>query len=131
MGSGGAKAHHAFAVSPASAAAVEAGMQAVSQSELEIPESAATVDEALKNLAAVTADPGSTYEDLASAVDQALAAHSQALENGWSEQLAAESLKELKKQTAAWLGQQSPDELQALAAAQGFEHPTLVGLNTG
>lgn len=131
MGSGGAKTHEAYAVSPAHAAAVEAGMQAVSQDELSIPESAAAVDDGLKELAALTGEPGSTYEDLAAAADQVLAAHGQALEDGWAEQLAAESLKQLKKQTAAWIGQLSPEELQALAAAQGFEHPTLVGMNTG
>lgn len=131
MGSGGAKTHESYAVSPAHAAAVEAGMQAVSQSELAIPESAAAVEDALKELAALAGDPESTYEDLASATDQVLAAHAQALEDGWAEQLAAESLKQLKKQTAAWLGQQPPEELQALAAAQGFEHPTLVGMKTG
>lgn len=129
MGSGGTKAHEAYAVSPAGAAPMGEGITPTA--EAVIPESVAGFEQALAALseAADAADPAA-YADLQSLAAHALAAHAQAVADGWSPELAAEGMKAIKGHTQAWLSSLPVEDLQGLAAAEGFEHPTLVGLNT-
>lgn len=132
MGAGGNKNHEAYSVSPADAAAAAPGVAAVAEGEAIVPESAAAFAETLgelpPNAQAPGTDPSASYAELAGATEKALELHHDAVEEGWSPQLAAEGLKALKQQTSGYLSGLSPEQLQALAAEQGFEHPTLVGL---
>jgi hypothetical protein len=131
MGAGGTKNHEAYAVSPADAAAAAPGVGAVAEGEGTVPESAAPFVQALGDVvgASQDADNSGAYPQLAAATEKALELHEKAVEDGWSPQLAAEGLKSLKQQTAAYLSGLSPEQLQSLASEQGFEHPTLVGLS--
>jgi hypothetical protein len=132
VGAGGNKNHEAYAVSPADAAAAAPGVGAVAEGEAIVPESASAFSDAVGALplapAADGTDPSPSYAELSAATEEALGLHQQALDEGWSPQLAAEGLKALKQQTSAHLSSLSPEQLQGLAAEQGFEHPTLVGL---
>lgn len=89
-------------------------------------------NEALAKASAATAgegEPGEQYAALAAAAEEAAGHLGDAGAEGVPAQLLAENHKALKKLTKDYLSGLGPEELQALAAAQGFEHPSLVGLN--
>ena len=139
MGGGGKKAHESFVVAPA-AAGVPEGLDGVSEADLEALEShgaaaeaLAAYDAALAKATAATqgdAGPAEAYQALAEAVGEASAQLQSAADAGLPPQLVAEHHKALTGLTKEYLGSLDPAELQSLAAAHGFEHPTLVGLNT-
>jgi len=124
MGSGAKSKHASYPVAPAEPATAVAPPVPAS----EAPAASAAGEaytEALSELEGVQ-----DYEGLTQATAAVLEAQSALLDEGWPPQLAAEALKGLKAQTADYLGNLSIEELQELAAAQGFEHPSLVGWNT-
>ena len=139
MGGGGKKAHESFVVAPA-AAGVPEGLDGVSEADLEAleghgaaAEALAAYDAALAKATAATqgdAGPAEAYQALAEAVGEASAQLQSAADAGLPPQLVAEHHKALTGLTKEYLGSLDPAELQSLAAAHGFEHPTLVGLNT-
>lgn len=133
VGSGGSKAHESFSVAPSATPSDGDASVAVSESDLQSHgPTLAALSEALGVLSATATDEfvGATaYETL---VEQVAAAQSQlatAAQEGVPGWLVADGQHELKASTKAWLGQLSPQELAALAAAQGFSHPTLVGID--
>jgi hypothetical protein len=122
MGSGSKTTHAAYAVAPSQAVVGDP----VPASELAALTAAGDAySEALAQLNEVQ-----DFAGLAEATAAALEAHSTLVDEGWPPQLASEALKGLKGQTSGFLGNLSIEELQGLAAAQGFEHPGLVGWNT-
>jgi hypothetical protein len=134
MGGGKEKSHESFQVSPAT---VPEGLEPVGAQALEAltgPTSAAMdgfTDALAKASAAVEEGTSAEqYESLKAAVGEANAHLQEAADQGLPPQLVGESDKELKKLTKDYLSGLDPGELQALAAAEGFEHPTLVGFNT-
>jgi hypothetical protein len=139
VGGGGKKAHESFVVAPA-AAGVPEGLDGVSEADLEAlegpgaaAESLAAYDAALAKATAAAhngAEPAEAYQAVAEAVGEAKAELQNAADAGLPPQLVAEHHKALSGLTKEYLGSLDPAELQSLAAAQGFEHPSLVGLNT-
>ena len=139
MGGGGKKAHESLVVAPA-AAGVPEGLDGVSEADLEAlegpgaaAESLAAYDAALAKATAATHcgdEPAQAYQVVAEAVGEAKAELANAADAGLPPQLVAEHHKAISGLTKEYLGSLDPAELQTLAAAQGFEHPTLVGLNT-
>lgn len=133
MGGGGNKTHESFEVSPS---AVPEGLEPVAVEDLEEvdgPASAslAGLDEALTKATEATVEGGpGAYASLKEAVEDAGSHLAEAVEHGLPPQLAAEQEKALKKLTKDYLASLSPEQLQALAASEGFEHPSLVGLGT-
>jgi hypothetical protein len=139
MGGGGKKAHESYVVAPA-AAGVPEGLDAVSEADIEALEGSGPAAEALTGYEAALAkateaahggaEPAEAYQALSDAVGEAKAELQSAADTGLPPQLVAEHQKALTGVTKEYLGSLDPAELQSLAAAQGFEHPTLVGLNT-
>jgi hypothetical protein len=132
VGGGGEKTHESFEVSPA---AVPEGLEPVASDDLEAvggPASAslAVLDEALAKATEATLEGGpEAYVSFKEAVEDAGSHLAEAVEQGLPPQLAAEQDKALKKLTKDYLASLSPEQLQMLAASEGFEHPSLVGLN--
>ena len=124
MGSGAKSKHASYPVAPAEPATAVAPPVPAS----EAPAVTAAGDAYAE--AAAHLEEEQDYEGLTQATAAVLEAQSALLDEGWPPQLAAEALKGLKAQTADYLGNLSIEELQELAAAQGFEHPSLVGWNT-
>jgi hypothetical protein len=124
MGSGSKTSHVPYSVSPAEP--VGAPIAAVQASD------APAVTAAGEAYAEAVAQLGEVhdYQGLSEATAAVLEAKSALVGEGWPPQLAAEAEKGLKVETSNYLGNLSIEELQELAAAQGFEHPTLVGWNT-
>ncbi|HVL27552.1 MAG TPA: hypothetical protein VM390_05355, partial [Acidimicrobiales bacterium] len=138
MGGGGKKAHESYVVAPA-AAGVPEGLDAVSEQDIDAlvaqgaaAEALAGYETALAKATAATeaSDPAMAYQALSEAVGEAKAELHGAAEAGLPPQLVAEHNKALNGVTKEYLGSLSTTELQQLAAAQGFEHPTLVGFNS-
>lgn len=128
MGGGGRKVHEAYAVHPA--AAVPAGEGLAAAVEAVVPASVAGFEEALAALEQAAGEPQPAgYQQLKDLTKAALAAHAEAVADGWSPELAADGLKAVRARTRAWLSSLPVADLQALAATEGFEHPTLVGLH--
>ena len=121
MGSGSKTTHASYAVAPSQAVG-----EPVPASELgAVTAAGEAYSEAVGQL-----DHVQDYAGLTEATAAALEAHSSLIDEGWPPQLASEALKGLKAETSGFLGNLSIEELQDLAAAQGFEHPGLVGWNT-
>ena len=133
MGGGGNKTHESFEVSPS---AVPEGLEPVAVEDLEEVDGPTSVsltglDEALTKATEATVEGGpGAYASLKEAVEDAGSHLAEAVEHGLPPQLAAEQEKALKKLTKDYLASLSPEQLQALAASEGFEHPGLVGLST-
>jgi hypothetical protein len=122
MGSGSKTSHASYAVAPSAAAVGEP----VPASDLgAVTAAGEAYTETLAQMNDVQ-----DFAGLSEATAAALEAHASLVDDGWPPQLAAEALKGLKAGTSGFLGNLSIDELQELAAAQGFEHPSLVGWNT-
>jgi hypothetical protein len=144
MGGGSSKTHQAFAVHPAAAqplsggpgltgAAGDGGPWAASPDELVAVQH--TLGE-LDTLAATAIehpgeDPTSAYDALKAASAQARQALQQAGAAGVAPELVADAAKQLKANTHTVLSNLTPEQLQQLAAVEGFAHPTLVGLTPG
>ncbi|MFP5319477.1 MAG: hypothetical protein ACLGI2_14445 [Acidimicrobiia bacterium] len=139
MGGGGKKAHESYVVAPA-AAGVPEGLDPVTEGDLEALEGPGAASEALAGYEAALAkaaqvanggaEPAEAYQALSEAVGEAKAELQSAADAGLPPQLVAEHHKALTGVTKEYLGSLDPAELQSLAAAHGFEHPTLVGLNS-
>lgn len=138
MGSGASKTHEAFTVTP-SALSTSTSMVTSdpdgdgSASLLPAPLQAAMAE--LEQLAAapVEADPlqpAAAYYELVQSTEHALSVLEDAHTGGFPAELAAAVTVGVKQHSKQFLAQLPPEELQLLAAAEGFEHPTLVGLNT-
>jgi hypothetical protein len=138
VGGGKAKAHESFAVAPTSSAVDHPGYSAddvgdgasgglyVVQSD-DLPEE--TVDGGFEDPVAAVGQ-AKDFDGLKEAVAQASQALDEAAAQGMPAQLIADANKELHQATATWLGELPPEKLAELAAANGFEHPSLVGLNS-
>ncbi|MGW4894585.1 hypothetical protein ACWEQL_20265 [Kitasatospora sp. NPDC004240] len=74
-------------------------------------------------------DPVERYELFAQQIQDAREAIEKLKEQGLSGDEIKAQLDELRAQSLAYLTQLEPEELQQIAAAKGFEHPTLVGLS--
>ena len=121
MGSGAKTKHMSYAVAPAEAPAAP-----VPASDAPVVTAAGEAyTGAMAQLAGVQ-----DFEGLSQATAAVLEAQAALVDEGWPAQLASEAEKGLKAGTAAYLNGLSIEELQELAAAQGFEHPGLVGWNT-
>ena len=140
MGGGKHKAHESFAVSP-STSVVPEGLTTVDAEDLAVLDAAsgpaaehlAKLDAAVKDATAAAAGAGplaEQYGSLKAATQEALAEAEAAKAAGVPPQLLAESEQDLKKLTKGYLGGLDAAELQSLAAQEGFEHPSLVGLNS-
>ena len=115
MGSGAKSKHASYPVAPAESATAVAPPVPASEAPA-VTAAGEAYTEALTQLEGVQ-----DYEGLTQATAAVLEAQSALLDEGWPPQLAAEALKGLKAQTANYLGNLSIEELQELAAAQGFE----------
>lgn len=77
----------------------------------------------------LTTDPVERYELFAQQIHDAREAIGQLKDQGVSDEEIQAQLDELRAQSLAYLNQLSPEELEQIAAAKGFEHPHLVGLS--
>ena len=75
-------------------------------------------------------DLGAQFATLCQQTNAALGSVDQAVAEGAPPELIGVAEEHLKSATHAWLGSLDEQQLQALAAGAGFEHPGLVGLNT-
>ena len=119
MGSGKTKKHESFAVAVADPPPPPDGLEAASAE-------AATILTPL--IVALSEDYDSPVEEYAAisdvaetTLDQILYANSDVFKVG---------LADLRHETQAWLAGKTEAELQEMASAAGFEHPTLVGLTS-
>jgi len=124
MGSGAKSKHASYPVAPAESTTAVAPSVPVSDTQA-VTAAGEAYTEAVAQL-----DGVQDFEGLTQATAAVLKAQSALVDEGWPPQLAAEALKGLKAETANYLGNLSIEELQELAVAQGFEHPSLVGWNT-
>ena len=138
MGGGKHKAHESFTVSPAAGPAPD-GLATLDVEDLDAlaPADGPAADHLAKADALVASAAGELggggaeqYGALKAAVAEATAELEAAKAAGLPPQLAAETEQDLKKLTKQYLGGLEPAELAALASAEGFEHPSLVGFNT-
>ena len=133
MGGGGSKTHESFTVTPGST-----NTPPVTDTHGDDPKPPSPLlEQVLQQLAAFPEVPGpggdwaGGYADLLEENTKARALVGQALLTGTSSEELEAARAQIKKATKAWLDQVPPDELSALAAAKGFEHPDLVGLGDG
>lgn len=138
MGGGAKKAHESFGVAPADTA--PEGLDTLSAAELgalsgagAAADAMAAYQEALAQAKAAAEDPAleppEAYAALKAGVEEASQHLEEAAQAGLPTQLAAEHQADLKGLTGEYLASLEPAQLQELAAGEGFEHPTLVGLN--
>ncbi len=127
MGAGKNKAHQPFQVSPTTKT------EPIAQGQEPSPQPP-TPSLALAAASALPGPPGSgqdladQYTSFCSQVAQAQDLIGQAAADEAPE-LVDEAKQQLRVATSTWLGTLDEDQLQDLAAAAGFEHPSLVGLN--
>jgi len=124
MGSGAKTKHASYPVAPAESTTAVAPSVPVSDTQA-VTAAGEAYTEAMAQLAGVQ-----DFAGLSEATAAVLEAQSALVDEGWPAQLAAEAEKGLKAGTAGYLCSLSIEELQELAAAQGFEHPGLVRWNT-
>ncbi len=138
MGGGSKKAHESFGVAPAAAA--PEGLDTLSEADLgaltdsgTAAEAMAAYQKALSQAKAAaedpTLEPGQAYAALKAGIEEASQHLEEAGQAGLPSQLMAEHQADLKELAGAYLNGLQPAKLQELAAAEGFEHPTVVGLN--
>ncbi|WP_035980345.1 hypothetical protein [Kitasatospora sp. MBT63] len=74
-------------------------------------------------------DPVEQFEQFAEQIKAQREALALMKEAGAPQEVIDETLKAIKAQSLEYLSKLTPEELQAIAAAQGFEHPALVGMS--
>ncbi|MFE4516711.1 hypothetical protein ACFRMQ_21245 [Kitasatospora sp. NPDC056783] len=74
-------------------------------------------------------DPVAKFEQFAEQIKAQREALALMKEAGAPQEVLDETLKSIKAQSLEYLNSLTPEELQAIAAAQGFEHPALVGMS--
>ena len=118
-------------MAPSVGPALPEGMSGVTESDLAAVVASGPAASSLEQFesALVVAQGAEDYATLAKAAAVASTHLDAASEAGVPPQIVAESQKALKHTTAVYLGSMDPAELQSLAAAEGFEHPGLVGFN--
>ncbi|WP_430787162.1 hypothetical protein [Actinoplanes sp. G11-F43] len=124
MGTGGKSSHQAYNVAPT--AGKEPGEDEVPATVPALAESAA-----LAQIQALTGQPlgdldaiSDTYQQLVQLTDAAYLESANTPEQGDHP-----AYQDSHALTLAWLQQLTPEQLQHLAAAEGFDHPQLVGLS--
>jgi hypothetical protein len=128
MGSGGSKAHQAFAVTPAATLSTPAPPAAGPD-----PAGAAELAQVGTIVAGVAQSPSaaSSYAAVCAAVDDAKSWLSLAAAAGAGPEELAEADASLKAATRAFLAGLDPVDLRQLAHDNGLAHPHLVGLSGG
>lgn len=132
MGAGKKKTHEAYGVAPT----ILPASGGVGLMTGEAPHSDAydqaqlLIDQVCQSVPDLDTDVGEQYHTLCQQAEEARALLKQAEAEGMPGQLIAEAGNELKAGTQNWLQALPEEQLQALAAEAGFEHPSLVGLNT-
>lgn len=119
MGGGSSKAHESFTVTPTSS---------VNPAIAEWSTSLAALDDLPPPIGVVYSEVIAAYETFAQHVTAAKAALAGAHTDPAEALVAAGMLTE---EAADWLEQLDDNTLEALAASQGFEHPTLIGFSSG
>ncbi|HEV8116633.1 MAG TPA: hypothetical protein VGP53_10380, partial [Acidimicrobiales bacterium] len=134
MGGGGSKTHESFTVTPGGSEA----LPDADTIEDDPPPPSPLLDQVLQQLASFPEVPGPGGDwaaGYATLVEQQGSAEAQvfveALVPGTPPGDVEAARAQIKAATKAWLDQVPPEELSALAAANGFEHPGLVGLGDG
>lgn len=118
MGTGGKSSHQAYDVAPTAGDASAAGDTTPAPAEpVHVAPAALTLIQQLTG-EPISENPGATYGKLADAATELAASGA-----------GPEELTEGHALTLAWLQQLSAEQLQQLAAGQGFTHPQLVGLS--
>lgn len=130
MGSGGTKKHESFVVVPTADGVVEP-LPSLLTAELTTSEMLPQVDEAVSQIGELSGTADDVYAQLCTQVEAGLEALGAAEKEGTPAQILAEYGQSLKSSSTGWLETLDPQTLAALAAQQGFEHPTLVGLSGG
>ncbi|MEU0111945.1 hypothetical protein ABZ313_42300 [Streptomyces sp. NPDC006251] len=148
MGTNSKSSHASYAIAPSDPAqAVETGGAAAPPDEEQLSDElvAAKTDlmVAMDNLDTIAAggeegnagypdlpeDPVERYEIFAEQIKAAKEAIEKMEAEGASEEEIKAQLDALRAQSLEYLNSLSPEELQQIAAARGFEHPALVGLS--
>lgn len=127
MGTGGKSSHQAYDVAPTAGGSPDGGEGTPGPGETNF-----VLPDTLAQIQALTgAPPGDvadTYEQLLKKPAEAVEAFATAM-NGQHSQALTDAYEQGHALTLAWLQQLTPEQLQQLAAAHGFEHPQLVGLS--
>jgi hypothetical protein len=143
MGAGKKKAHESFSVAPSvtEAPVVPEGLAPVTEADLDAiaaPTGDAAIaldayNDALATATQIAESPDAATHDAYIAFKESVYEAGAHLEAGGAEglppQLVAEQQKALNHLSTAYLSGLELAELASLAAEEGFEHPTLVGLN--
>ena len=117
MGSGGQKAHEAIAIAPA----IDTAEPTVDAPTVEAAD--------VSDLNDLMAQLGADYYDDVVALSKSMLTDHLGDDHALSEHVGDLTDADLNALTNAYLANLSDEDLQQLAAANGFEHPTLVGLN--
>jgi hypothetical protein len=127
VGAGKNKAHQPFQVSPTTKTEPIAQGQEPSP-QPPTPSVALAAASALPGAAGSDQDMADQYTSFCGQVAQAQDLIEQAAADEAPE-VVGEAKQQLRVATSTWLGSLDEDQLQALAAGTGFQHPSLVGLN--
>ncbi len=127
MGASGAKAHETFTVAPTHGSDID-GVGGVDGGDAGVAVWTDGGHAAFANIVAAVTKAGD-FEDFVSMTQIGTGLLAELTDAGVPAQVIGDAAGELKAATKAWLSGLDVQQLQGLAAANGFEHPTLVGLN--